>query len=174
MDCNNLIKWMTELNPSFFTSSMGACIGEHVGSGADADVYGFGHDRVIKFTSTSIEFWPEVSRVLQRFQDSPSPAVVKVFDAGEVARTRHIVYYYAIYERLIPIAVEDEAESVCNAISSVWNNHDHEVVNENERALIRELKELPFSYDDIHCDNVMKTTTGDYKVIDVESFQYKV
>lgn len=152
-----------------------------LGKGDCGEVYDTDiHGEVVRVARLPADQWAEVSTILSYFRVNHTSCVANVYDYGVIASDDNSVTYYTIYEKLLPIVDEDEGEAVCAVVDSVWNSKKFRYKSKSPLAkaavdrLQRGLRCLPFSHEDIHWGNIMKTESSYYKLIDFESFQHRI
>lgn len=157
-------------------------IGNLIGTGLDADVYELDDGRTMRIASVLAPGWSDIKSVCDILMSLSNPHVVRVDDVFRVFSTPARVVYATVMEKLEPITDEMEGETLCAIVNSVWKTRpdmsmkiDYNFLPQKKvRQMQRNLRLLPFTYEDIHWGNIMKSACGKYKLIDIDSFQHKI
>lgn len=129
--------------------------------------------KIIKVTQDPLD--PNIGykfdTVLSYLQNKNSPAVVKIYEYGSVDIEDQPTYYYHVMEKLHPLVMDgrDFAEKI---IREYYNHRDYDpwFASAEIQYFLLQIKKLKYTYNDLHCDNIMLDCSNRLKLIDLESF----
>lgn len=128
---------------------------------------------------------------LQYIMDNPSPYVANVLHFAGVVNNPPIYagydfYYEYTMESLLPLSqaerdavyvyasIDDMSEDATESYVRKFTKEEEDVIHDNLPkafpALYETLRTVGPVYHDLHEENVMKTSSGQFKVIDLETF----
>ncbi len=142
-----------------------------IGAGANGAVYQQSKKKVVKlmYNIDSLREWRRVAKNLQLLKNINSPAISKCYAFGNLNQ-----FWYSS-EKLF-ILSRREANMVIDAnVFEYIGINSAEIKSPRLKNLIKELQKVYKKYKlyhtDLHDENIMKTKNGQFKVVDLDSFE---
>ena len=151
--------------------------GIYLGSGVDGAVYQYGMGRVVKLSRCAID-----AKACREIAGHTMRNVVKIFSVHDIVGPYDEKFTAILMEGLVPLD-QGETSAAESIPQQIWmrkrfnweealSSTRHKKLIKNIRTGLRALARRGLHHNDLHSGNIMRSTTGTYKIIDMSIMRW--
>lgn len=153
-------------------------LGRYYDGGADGDVFGFEEEislspRVIKFCERGTSSYGQMRKIYESLMSNPRSGVVRVMEHGQLDGDN----WYVVMEKLSPLSREDRNR--LNQLVTYGPKYvigggggTYDEIRRLAESLVLLEAEEDLVHGDLHHNNIMRSSSNELKVIDLDGFCY--